>query len=63
MAELRATEDERVTDLEEAAKNYVAARIANEAAEPSGWSESLALVDMYWHDLLLASGLMDEIEP
>lgn len=48
-----------MSDLEEAAKNYVAARIANEAAEPKDWSSSLALVDMFWCDLLMASGLME----
>lgn len=49
--------------LEEAAKNYVAARIANDAAEPRDWSHNAALVDMTWHELLMASGLLMEVEP
>lgn len=50
-----------MSDLEQAAICYVAARLANQDAEPSDWMASVALVDQTWHELLVASGLMDEI--
>lgn len=41
-----------VSELEDAAQEYVAARLANEAASADHWAAALARVDMAWHELL-----------
>ena len=44
-----------MADLEqiaEAAREYVAARLANEAASVDSWSVALARVDSAWHQLV-----------
>lgn len=43
--------------LEDAARAYIAARLANDAAEPSDWTARAAEVDRTWHELLTASDL------
>ena len=50
----------RVTD---AAVAYVAARLANDGAEPRDWMARLAEVDRTWHALVEASGLSQQQEP
>lgn len=46
-----------MSDLEEAAIEYVAARLANEQAGNSEWVEALSRVDTAWHSLVELSGL------
>lgn len=47
----------RTAELASAARAYVAARLANDAAEPRDWSARAAEVDRTWHALVEASGL------
>lgn len=41
--------------VEDAARAYVAARLAAEAAEPRDWSAAAAEVDRTWHELVEAA--------
>jgi hypothetical protein len=49
-------------ELEQAARDYVAARIANDAAEPIDWLACAARVDGAWFAMLEAFENEDQVQ-